>query len=230
MKESLKLHHKQSLFVSNVGSHMWQMNHSKSDIDLFNCFKYDNYSILSGIKKPKSFQYNDTPEWEWKYHATRVDEVQHEIGILIQQLLKSNVNFLWGVMSPIPISCHPHFQLKRLQTIIKDNLSKQVYHSIHGLAVHNFKHYLNDAFPPLEKDEKLMKKARIIMRTLNFGINLLLEEEFLFESIGYTTKDIIENMIDALDTAFFESNLPAKIPNPDQFYDFLYDTRMKFGR
>ena len=116
-----------NLFTTEIGSTIWQMRHPKSDTDLFRVYVASTEEILKGTPNTKSkFTQEDN-----------TDIALHEIGKVVEQLLKGNFNFLVGVMSPLTVSVirQPlkRFYLK-LEDIVKENVSKNWYHSIHGLA------------------------------------------------------------------------------------------------
>jgi len=152
---------------------MWNMQHNESDIDLFTCYIYPNYELLTGQKRPDSFHNVDEKGWELFFGKMRVGNAGHEIGKVISQLLKSNVNFLWGVMSPIDFglrsfdSRHDSCPLLiELREIVKANLCKQVFHSINGLAVHNYQKYF--VYKSILSEKERLKKARII-KQMNYS-------------------------------------------------------------
>src|SRR5437773_12079049 len=81
------------LFVTNVGSHMWQMNHPGSDVDLFVAVLAPTKSILRG-------EFNDQSQAEY---SAPLDRQYHALGRIVAQLLRTNWNYLSGVMSPIVV-------------------------------------------------------------------------------------------------------------------------------
>ncbi len=81
------------LFVTNVGSHMWQMNHPGSDVDLFVAVLAPTKSILRG-------EFNDQSKVEY---SGPTDKQYHELGRIVDQVLRNNWNYLSGVMSPIVV-------------------------------------------------------------------------------------------------------------------------------
>ena len=114
------------LFVTNVGSHMWQMNHSGSDVDLFVAVLAPTKSILRG-------EFDDQSKVEY---SGPMDRQYHELGRIVDQVLRNNWNYLSGVMSPIIVK--DWSRLADLRHLTTMNYSKRAYHSIKGLALHNY--------------------------------------------------------------------------------------------
>jgi len=196
-----------TVFKTVVGSHMWGMNHKDSDIDYFICYSVPTRDILSGVANIKSSHTK---------HGI-ADYAKHEVGIVVNQLLKGNVNFLWGVMSPVvEKSSKWHRELKR---IVKKNVSKNCYNSIYGLAVHNYKKYIESGRDVSEK------RCNIIARTIEFGINLLSSRKIVFRPVHSATPEMIENMLDCLYGALLDSSLPDK-PNEKPFREWLLNYRL----
>jgi hypothetical protein len=236
------------LSVTNVGSHMWKMNHENSDTDLFQIYVADTKQILRG---EFDFIHSSSETNNGKTGKYKVEIVRHEIGKVISELLDGNVNFLWGVMSPIIINelgytsvkvnntihlvdkprCledNPLFTygsyLGDLKRIVIANPCKGCYNSIRGLAIANKKKYINDSNIDLTIKKK---KTKIILRTLRFGINYLKGHGFLFDRPpeGNFDMELINPWIMELDNAYKSSLYPEK-PNEKMFRDFLYYVRM----
>lgn len=215
----------ENLFTTTIGSHLWSMNDENSDLDLFRVYVASTRDIIKGTANLKSiFTQKDN-----------VDIHIHEVGKVINQLIKGNVNFLIGTMSPIVNSCYTYREdiesevfpyttktlLENLQNIIQKNLSKNCYHSIHGLAVHNYKKYIESNLDNTER-----RRAKII-RVLYFGIVLLQTGNFEFlPKTGKGGAKVITDLIYAIDEAYRVSTLPEK-PNAEPFRDWLYDIRIR---
>lgn len=201
------------LFKTNIGSHMWSMNTPDSDMDIFVAYIVPSEDILKGNAEANS-KHIKNPE-------TNEDIVYHEIGTIIEQFIKGNVNFLWGVMSPIVIPPKRENHLK-LRDILSKNLSKNYYNSIHGLAQDNYNKYLYLK----DKDIYNEKICNTIVRTLQFGITLLSEGVLKFEPVWNMNKEDVLYYIDCLDDTFEKSKLPEK-PDENMFKNFLLDLRLK---
>ncbi len=233
----MKFKKKTILFRTIVGSHMWGQHHSQSDTDMFEVYIFDTRSFMlgdrhDGCKKTKG------DNWE---------KDSCEIGHVITQLLKGNVNFLWGVMSPkfdlVTTNIDPTiFDLKK---IVRENLSRSTTHSIRGFVIHNLKHWfglrvekkysidgtvtyviVKQGIPRLgPKDKKYWKILNTCARTLGFGIKLLNECWLDFENPrgAHETKDLLL-LLGELEMAYKETVLPDK-PDPVRFEEFLLWTR-----
>ena len=196
------------LFVTNVGSHMWQMNHPGSDVDLFVAVLAPTKSILRG-------EFNDQSKVEY---SGPTDRQYHELGRIVDQVLRNNWNYLSGVMSPIIVKEWPRLtELRRLATM---NYSKRAYHSIKGLAEHNYQKYIIN-----ERDDSV-KRCNTIARTIIMGSKLLREGIIEYRPITGTSPKDIPKFIDELDLALKESTLPENPEHEDEFREFLFDVRL----
>lgn len=196
------------LFVTNVGSHMWQMNHPGSDVDLFVAVLAPTKSILRG-------EFNDQSKVEY---SGPTDKQYHELGRIVDQILRNNWNYLSGVMSPIVIKDWPRLsELRRLTTM---NYSRRAYHSIKGLAEHNYQKYIVN-----ERDNSV-KRCNTIARTIIMGSKLLREGVIEYRPISGTSPKDIPKFIDELDLALKESPLTEDPQYEDELREFLYDVRV----
>jgi predicted nucleotidyltransferase len=202
------------LFTTNIGSHMWKMNRPESDIDLFVGVLASTKSYLQG--KP-DFTYSKISGDPGA--VGQEDRNTHELGKIVEQLLKNNWNFITGIMSPIVVKKWD--RLDELKDLLKINLSKQTYHSIHGLAIHNFRKYVQN-----ERDDS-EKRCNTIGRTILMGNKLLREGVIDFAPVSGVTPKDIPKFIDELDLALKESPLPDKPQNEWTLRNFLYDVRLE---
>lgn len=226
------------LFRTIVGSHMWGQHHSESDTDKFECHIFDTRSFMLGNR-------HDGCK---KTEGDNEETDSCEIGHVIKQLLKGNVNFLWGVMSPkfdlVTSNIDP--TVFDLRSVVHNNLSKATAHSVRGFAIHNLRHWFglkvekklcmcgNTQYVITEKkqiarltpeDKKYHKILNTCARTLSFGIKLLEEGILDFDNPrGADTPGDIINYLNELETAYIESDLPDK-PNPAPFEEYLLWTR-----
>ena len=196
------------LFVTNVGSHMWGMNRPDSDVDLFVVYQAPSTHFLIGKAHTRSHRSMNG----------NIDKVSFELGHVINQLLKGNVNFLWGVMSPIIIKNWDRLQTLRELTI--KNLSKQLYHSVHGLGLHNYKKYIESGKNPTSK------RCTMICRSLNFGTKLLTTGKLNFDPIKPCTPTNVLHHIHALDLAYVTSLLPESPKYTKEMEMWLLDVRL----
>jgi len=200
-----------NFFTAEIGSTIWNMRHAKSDTDLFRVYVASTEEILKGTANTRSkFTQKDN-----------VDIAIHEIGKVVDMLTKGNLNFLIGVMSPLTVSiAEPpltSFYFK-LRDIVKENISKNCYHSIHGLAVHNYKKYIENG-----KDDS-ERRCNKILRVLVFGKTLLDTGKLEFKPFKEGVHDDIEAWIYQLDEAYKYSLLPEK-PDEKTYRDWLYEIR-----
>lgn len=202
-----------TLFKTVVGSQAWKMDTPESDIDEFECFVLPSKDILSGKDKPHSNKF---------IRGDKKDISQHEIGIVIEQLIKGNFNFLIGVMSLIIVEQNNNW-LTALRNITSKNISKNCYNSIRGLAIHNYHHYIEKKSSLTEKE--LQKKRDLIVRTLMFGENILSGHGIEFWGVHNTQHYEIQYWMDGIDNAYKESKLP-ETPNESEFRKYLYDLRI----
>jgi predicted nucleotidyltransferase len=190
---------------TNVGSHVWGMNHQNSDIDIFQVYIEPIRSVLDGTAKKKSY-----------FVERGINDIaQHEIEVVINQLLKGNINFIVGVCSPIVNKSTLHFEM--LKHITTMNLAKNCYHSINGMAVHNFKKY---------KDEMTDKKYNQIIRILCFGINILQKKQTIFQAVTDGNEERYLETLQLLKDSYETSTLPEK-PDEKIFRSFLLQVRLK---
>lgn len=234
------------IWRTTVGSHMWKMNHEGSDIDIFEVFIQDMYEILAGR------QIRGGEEEHWDHPKT--DKTAYEIGHVIEQLQKGNINFLWGLMSWISgydlWRADPtwHFDCKEfhaeLKQIVLDNLSKNYIHAITGLARRNLAKYFG--IKVKTKDEKIefvqvsdgkleptdykyTKKLKLMFRTLLQGMILLTENRIEFPNVGKRAINLIilENLYKDVIDEYKLSDLPEK-PDSKPFDDFLVRIRLRY--
>jgi len=127
-------------------------------------------------------------------------------------------NHLSGVMSPIIVKDWPCLgELRRLAAL---NYSKRAYHSIKGLAEHNYEKYIVN-----ERDDSV-KRCNTIARTILMGCKLLREGIIEYISITGTSPKDIPKFIDELDLALKESTLPDAPQHENEIRDFLIDVRL----
>jgi len=221
---------------------MWGQEHSQSDIDKFEVYIFDSRSFLLGDR-------HDGGE-KTKEIVNGVEEETDscEIGHVIKMLIKGNVNFLWGVMSPkldlVTTNIDP--TVFNLRSVVYSNLSRATVHSIRGFAVHNLKHWygivldkvvsidgqvihvvVKRKVPRLfEGDKKYHKIINTCARTLGFGIKLLSEGVLDFDNpIGAGSVEGVIDLLNQLEMADWESALPEK-PDPAPFEEYLLWTRI----
>ena len=191
-----------------VGSHVWKMNHKDSDTDYFIIYKIPTHKILDGSINPRS-----------QCKIINDDDITlHEVGHVVNMLLKGNINFIIGVLSPLVIEQTKSF--KELQQLTRQHLSKNIYHSIHGLATSNYKKFIESGKDNTEK------KRNTIARTLNFGISILEGSGPDFAPATNWSEKEIEILIESFTITYNNSKLPEKPPEKP-FRNWLLKTRIE---
>ena len=198
------------LFSTLVGSHAWKMNHSKSDEDLFVCYAAPSTDFLIGKTHNKS------------HHSKieGVDRVSVEIGKVVNQILKNNINYLTYVLSPVVKFTTPEHKKLYLLTIL--NIHSGCYKSINGFAYGEFKKKVNGG----KKDTQ--KVRRSVLRTLNFGITLLEKGVVNFAPVvGDVEIDDINFAFQKLEITYGNTMLPNEPLHSEKMMDWLLDIRMQ---
>lgn len=193
---------KTALFETIIGSHIWQMNHDKSDIDLFRCYQLSSKEILLG----------ETPKNTFDQSVKGLDIQESEISTVINELKHNNLNYLLAVHSPIVLFDNFNI-LKRLKAISSSCLSKEAYNSIHGLALSNYKKYIESGIDTSES------RCNKVARTLLFGMTLLDKGRIEFKPSYGNTPETVKALISELDNAKEDSNLSEKC-SPEQAQKF----------
>ena len=202
------------LFITEVGSRMWEMETLSSDYDLFHVFQQPSSEYLRSNNFEKTRAAKSYIE-----NNREIDAQYMEIGHLVNLLKKGNVNAIWSVCSPI---VHKNSDwLVKLRKVTVNNLSKSSYMSINGMA-HS---QLNDAIKRASVKDPLKSKATA-MRTLQFGVTMLMNHKIEFKPPeDEVTNENIGKWFRLLDVAKEKSMLPDEVDGKP-FEDFLYDIRM----
>jgi predicted nucleotidyltransferase len=201
-----------TLFISCVGSHMWGMQSSESDIDLVMIYIAPTRAILRGERISPTVRQQITARGGEIY-----DTLGWEIGHLINQLIKGNVNAIWYVTSPLVIK--PSIIQEELSSLVQANLCRETYRSIRGMAESQIKSE--------EKPKVAGKGYRTALRTLNFGIKLLSEGRICFApAFGTPGAEVVMEKMRQLEEAYEASPLPDR-PDEDAFRELLLRLRME---
>ncbi|MEI6104041.1 MAG: nucleotidyltransferase domain-containing protein [Methanothrix sp.] len=201
-----------NLFISCVGSHMWGMQIQESDIDLVMIYIAPTRSLLRGERISPTVRQQITARGGEIY-----DTLGWEIGHLINQLIKGNVNAIWYVTSPLVIK--PSIIQEELSALVEANLCRDTYHSVKGMAQSQIKSE--------EKPKMGGKGYRTAQRTLNFGIKLLLGGKICFApALGTPGAEEVTEKMCQLEEAYEASPLPDR-PDEDAFREFLLRLRME---
>ena len=211
------------LFSTIIGSHLWGMNDQDSDIDIFQVYVASTKDILKGVgnlKSKHSFENTKSNSLYDQPYNNTIDTMSHEIGKVIDQLIKGNINFLLGVLSPMITKPSPW--LEKLRELVIDNKNKLCYHSIKGLATHNYEKYIKSG-----KDTSIDRCMKI-GRYLNFGCTLFTTGEYEFQPPSLSPHPFeIEEWIKRLDIAYLSSALPITV-NEEEFRNLLLELRLEY--
>ncbi|MFZ2473124.1 MAG: nucleotidyltransferase domain-containing protein [Methanothrix sp.] len=209
------LNRMKTMFISCVGSHMWGMQSPESDIDLVMIYIAPTRAILRGDRISLTVRQQITTLGGEIY-----DTLGWEIGHLINQLIKGNVNAIWYATSPLVIK--PSNIQEELSALVQANLCRQTYHSIKGMAESQIK----SEEKPAENPKIAGKGYRTALRTLNFGIELLSEGRICFAPVLRTpgAEQVMEK-VRRLEEAYAASPLPDR-PDEDAFREFLLRLRL----
>jgi predicted nucleotidyltransferase len=201
-----------TLFISSVGSHMWGMQSSESDIDLVMIYIAPTMVLLRGERIFPTLRQKITARGGEIY-----DTLGWEIGHLINQLIKGNVNAIWYVTSPLVIK--PSIIQEELSSLVQANLCRETYRSIRGMAESQIKSE--------EKPKVAGKGYRTALRTLNFGIKLLSEGRICFApAFGTPGAEVVMEKMRQLEEAYEASPLPDR-PDENAFRELLLRLRME---
>ncbi len=197
-----------TLFKTVVGAHIWSIQHEGSDPDVFECYQTPTIDLLRGEGGIRSF-------FEPKQEGNR-DIAKHELQTVVNQLLKGNLNFVLGVMSPIVEQTSPVH--KELIDLFKKHPPRNLYHSCRGMAVHNVKLYQDELdFRP--------KKVNMILRLLRMGISYLNTGNLFFEPYKGNRSEI-DLLLKSLNEAYKLSKLEETLPER-RLRNILYNARVR---
>jgi len=208
-------------FASVVGSHMWGTNTLTSDVDYFVCYMAPTNDILKGVADRGSRCIN----MEATSSNPKTDFSFHEIGHVIDQLIKGNVNFLWGMFSPMGIQS-AIFDYRGLSDLAEKSLSKSCARSIYGMSKHNYEKYIRDK---KLSEKELEKKCNTVVRTLKFGERILKGKGISFEPSSNNTLATVEYEMDKFLEAEEKSLLPANCPNEEDLRCWLLCERLNLA-
>ena len=200
------------LWESNIGSHIWGMNTPKSDLDLFQVYVRPTREILIGRAVKSKFLQDK---------EKNVDYAIHEIGEVVNQVSKGNINFVIGLTSPI-INQATHWFYELYGTFVH-NKSKNIFHSIRGMAISNYKKFIESNLDTSEK------KKKTIMRIVEFGIRFLLDKEIDYRPPmrDVSVASCFDDAIQTLEGAYEISSLPTS-PDTRIYDEFLARLRGSF--
>jgi len=198
-----------TILTTMVGSHAWSMATPKSDRDMWNL----QVAPLRLIKR-------DEANLESKMKRIPDDAHFHEASKVVKELIKGNLNFVEGVMSPkLEFATEEGHAIRRL---VAENPTKGTYHSMKGMLEHNIHQHLKKGlFTPKEWGK--------ILRAAKMGITLLETGRYEFKPVdlsGCSEKAVREALAD-LDVAYQNSTLPERA-DERPFRDWLEMVRDRY--
>ena len=198
-----------------IGSNLWRMARKDSDTDIYLIYKEPTFKILNGTSGTKSKHYKHPDE---NNKSMIIDVAEHEVGHVVEQLLQGNINAILGVLSDLVEESTPEFD--ELRYITRTNMAKCCYNSIHGLAIGNFKKFIESG------KENTLKRRNVIGRSIEFGTRILEYNCIEFKPVSHNyTKKEIPKAIEGLDKAYEVSKL-HEYPDETQFRDWLLRVRL----
>ena len=222
-----------TLFITEIGSHLYNMDRPDSDHDYYKCYQAPSVSFLMGNTHMKGHQsVTDT-----------IDISSFEIGHVLSQIKRGNINHVVGVVSNVVQETTPEHQ--ELIDLVKNGIGKNIFSSVIGLSIHNFCDYIGgkeELFDVGLVDHK-SKKRRIglkkelsikdykkkmgqIGRTLEFTIGVLLYKRFEFSKCEITDKSQLIDLMLQCQIAYKQSQLPRAIGG-EVLDNWLLDLRLK---
>ncbi len=186
------------LFKTNIGSHAWRMEHEGSDLDTFSFVLADTEDVLSGTADLGSRFIPGSGAG-----SEKVDEHVFELQKAVPFIVSNNFNIIVASYAPMIFDLG---YLDRWRTLTTACLSKNIYKSTNGLAVHNRR------LAEKEEGYSRLKKLRTICRSLKFGISILEGRGPVFEPVWEAGFDTVDLLTAHLNAAKDASALPDKCP------------------
>lgn len=195
-----------------AGSHAWGMNRPDSDYDLFVMYEDSTRALMTGLPYGGSHFDQKTPG---------LDRQVHEVGHVVDQLIKGNINFIQGVTSPCVQICNK--PARELRVLAKTHISaKGLYDSAYGMAKANYRKYLER--PDVEAYDPTPKRCATIVRSCRFTAQILEFGEFNYANPGPCTVQDVEWAMKELQEAFARSTRPH-VADPSPFRHWLLRLR-----
>lgn len=229
-----------------TGSHQWGMNRPDSDKDYFTVYAVPTRDILSGRNKGRGNHFSSTDE---------ADETRHEVAHVVDMLLKCNVNFVQGVLSPCVEEATN--AAEALRRIVAENPAKGIFESVQGMGRANYIDYAVRGRTALEYDpdwpewlrkaharihkeglagkevsanraDMSQKKAGQILRIVRFARTLMETGEYRFAAVPWeecTPRGVLSEL-EGLQAAYDASPLPHA-PDEEPFREWLLALRLE---
>lgn len=145
-------------FTVITGSDSYGFKSENSDHDIRGVFHYNAKDQLKLFNNKQS-NFNYTLEEKYDFVLT-------EVNNFIKNIVRMNCTTLEQLFSPFIINCASPFE--KLKNIVGNNLaSKGIYESYHGMAIFNYKHYIES------ESKATIKKWLYVIRAYLSGIYAL---------------------------------------------------------
>lgn len=192
---------------------MWSMNHENSDTDIFECYILQTKEILKGRIATSHF----TQDKE-----NKIDTQRQEISKVTSEIIKSNINYIGYIFSPLVLEGVEF--LDSYRRLARKVISKQVYNSVKGMALHNYKKYQNELGDKLDS-----RRWDKIVRVINFGIRLMETGEISFLPVYNSNIDTYNSAMNDLEDAKNNGILQEYPTETDigNLWDFVVSERVK---
>lgn len=206
----------QNLFVTEVGSRMWGMATPESDYDHVVVYQVPTRRILEGHRIPETRSTRQFVDEQGR----EMDIAYKEVGHLVAQLIKGNVNNLWTVTSPVVVEPSP--VLDALSSLARKTVSRASYHSIMGMAQSQYADAVKRA--AVRSPQKNLATA---YRTVRFGITLFETGRIEYRPVLWVVEEReVQTAFTDLVAARDASNLPDT-PDEEPFRALLMTLRLR---
>lgn len=205
-----------NLWMSVVGSHAWGLEKPDSDLDVIVVYQATRREILlSRIPRAKVVDKMPVDEFEKQFcplsqlgvscRPESVDVTKWEIGMLVGQLKKGNLNALWAVLTPL-VNAIEREVFSPLWALISSNpRPSRTWPSVKGIAYNSrrtgaTKKKLEMIMRVLYQFEAYMKTGKMFfewdMRPFDIEERISDIDEFMIHGITNQTEPDIEAMLD----------------------------------
>ncbi len=227
------------LWASVVGSHAWGMQRPGSDADIVVVTVASTRDVFVGKRSESKFS-EKMPVHDFEKRACSfasigidpvdVDVTTWEIGNLVNQLKRGNVNSLWTVFSPNRAAIHPlgKVALERVASIVSSHpVPRQTWHSVKGMAitmVSSIEKHPDTAAKKAGMARRMLVQFEKMLGTIRATGKVTLD--FLPVNTAWTADDIIA-CIDRIDMIMESFPVPDSVKElSDALDDPLYDLRV----
>ena len=209
----------EKLLTTEVGSTMWGMRHPGSDTDLFTIYKVPTMDILRGLFNPAAGRGHSNQD-----KVAQVDSSSFEIQHVIDELIKGNVNFIWGVLSQVVVEQDP-FSMRWLRQAVLGTAAKNIANSARGLAASCVRDVETGK---TTETRQVAKKYKQAIRTLRFASSWLIGMGPSFQPVAEEEATLSEYITTlwVFEYCLQYSRLPDRV-DPAPFHDLLLLLRLR---